>query len=63
MINNARNMALDFLYGQADGSVTSLAPDRGGVVETENLYKREAVLRWGDAVPGPTLWPVNGTPV
>ena len=62
MINNDRNMTVDFLYGQADGSVKSLAPSRGGVVETENLYKREAALGWNKSLFGPVDWPVNGLP-
>ena len=41
----------------------ALAPDRGGNVETEELFRREDSLRWNATAHDPSIVrPVNGMP-
>ena len=45
MINNDRDMTVDFEFGLLDGAVKVLAPDRGGVVDPTSVSDRQRYLR------------------
>lgn len=44
-VNETRSMNNDLLKGTNDGMLKSLTPDRGGVVETDNVVARQSLLQ------------------